>query len=147
MTRDENIVKLDIYNKSTDTFNYLHFKSCHPRRTKANIPFTLARRICTIVHDPETREQRLCDLSSRSQIKGYTNNLIASGINRAKRIDRENLLKPKEIKPKKLLPFVTTHNYNPNNNTRVIRDDMHILHGSDKMKDILKERTIISAHR
>jgi hypothetical protein len=49
----------DIYHKATDTKQYLHFKSCHPRTTKNNIPYNLARRICTIVIEPGLRKQRL----------------------------------------------------------------------------------------
>ena len=41
-------VVTDMYFKSTDSKQYLNFKSCHPKHTKINIPFSLARRICTI---------------------------------------------------------------------------------------------------
>ena len=31
-------IETDIYHKQTDTFQYLHYSSCHPRHTKNNIP-------------------------------------------------------------------------------------------------------------
>ena len=41
----------DIYFKSTDSTKYSNFKSCHPDYTKDNIPFSLPRKIRTIVSD------------------------------------------------------------------------------------------------
>ena len=55
-------IKTDIYHKDTDTFNYLDFRSCHPRHCKENIPFNMARRICTIVLDHIIKKQRLNEL-------------------------------------------------------------------------------------
>ena len=52
-------ISTDIYFKSTDSKQYLNFKSCHPKHTKVNIPFSLARRIWTIVSDISVRNVRL----------------------------------------------------------------------------------------
>ena len=52
-------ITTDIFNKSTDTHQYLDFRSCHPTHTKRNIPYCLARKICAVVTDSETRDQRL----------------------------------------------------------------------------------------
>ena len=38
-------ISTDIYFKSTDSKQYLNFKSRHPKHTKVNIPFSLAREI------------------------------------------------------------------------------------------------------
>ena len=76
MKRDGDRITLDVYNKPTDTFNYLPFKSCHPRKTKTNIPFTLARRICMIVQDSNTRNERFKELENRLMVKGYPSHII-----------------------------------------------------------------------
>ena len=55
----EGKITTDIYYKETDTHNYVPFDSCHPRHTKTNIPYALARRICTIVDQDETRDKKL----------------------------------------------------------------------------------------
>ena len=52
----------DIYHKPTDSKQYLDYKSCHPRSTKNNVPFNLARRICTIVTNKLLRNRRLSEL-------------------------------------------------------------------------------------
>ena len=66
----------DIYYKPTDTHQYLHFKSCHPRHTKTNIPYNLARRICTIVSCNTKREERLNDLKRMLLERAYPLTLI-----------------------------------------------------------------------
>ena len=49
-------IKTDISQKDTDTFNYLDFRSCHPHHCKENIPFNMARHICTIASDHSIKE-------------------------------------------------------------------------------------------
>ncbi len=44
-------IHTDIYYKPTDSKQYLLFESCHPRHIKTSIPFSLARRLKTIVSD------------------------------------------------------------------------------------------------
>ena len=46
---------MDIYNKPTDPKRYVYFTSNHPRSCLRNIPFCLARRICAIVEEEETK--------------------------------------------------------------------------------------------
>ena len=41
-------LKLDIYRKPTDSFNYLNYASCHPLHTRDNIALSLAKRIVRI---------------------------------------------------------------------------------------------------
>ena len=59
---NNNQIWTDIFYKSTDTHQYLDFGSSHPRHVKRSIPYNLARRICTIVSDEETRNQRLDEM-------------------------------------------------------------------------------------
>ncbi|XP_062579478.1 uncharacterized protein LOC134241451 [Saccostrea cucullata] len=60
--KENDVILTDIYYKPTDTHQYLHFNSCHPRHTKRAIPYNLARRICTIVNKETTKIQRLQEL-------------------------------------------------------------------------------------
>ena len=59
-------VTTDVFYKATDSFNYVNFKSGHPRHTKINIPFNLARRIRTIVSasDKDKTTKRMNHLNS-----------------------------------------------------------------------------------
>ena len=49
----------DINPKPTDTQQYLHFKSHHPKNCINSIPYTLARRIHTIITDKNLKKTHL----------------------------------------------------------------------------------------
>ena len=88
--RQTNIIT-DIFYKATDTHQYLNFKSCHPTHTKRNIPYNLARRICSIVTDENIRNQRLEELNVFLSAQKYPEKLILSAIEEAKKIPQEIL--------------------------------------------------------
>ena len=63
MTKKENThLTTDIYYKATDSIQYLPYTPSHPKQTKNNIPYNLARRICMIIETQDVRKQRLYDL-------------------------------------------------------------------------------------
>ena len=53
---------MDIYYKPTDTHRCLPFSYKHPKHWKKNIPFTLARRICTVAKNTEAKMKHLENL-------------------------------------------------------------------------------------
>ena len=118
----------DIYYKPTDTQNYVPFKSSHPKHTLKNIPYNLARRLCTIIDESSTLETRLEQLTSTLL---HPSTLINQSIIKAKSIPQEtsrsNTLKSTE---NNLLTFVST--YNPGNPDMfsVIRESISILNAS-----------------
>ena len=56
---------MDIYNKPTESKEYVPFMSNHARDCEANIPFSLARRICTIVKNENIKEKRFIELKEK----------------------------------------------------------------------------------
>ena len=81
--KDNKMFVTDIYYKTTDTQQYLDYTSNHPRHAKNNIPYNLARRICTIVDDHATKNRRLKELEKILQTRKYSKSLIETGINKA----------------------------------------------------------------
>ena len=145
----DNKIETDIFYKATDAKQYLLFSSCHPRHTKINIPYNLARRICTIVSEKNTRDLRLLELKNTLLERHYPVQLINDGIKRAKSITTEELRKTKKSnKPTHItLPYVST--YNPRNieafNT--IKQNLPILHKDPKLKRILHNVKIVRSHK
>ena len=86
ITKYNTQLSTDIYSKETDTKQNLEFKSCYPSHTKRSIPYNLARRICTIVSDSFLRSIRLNKLKQALLSRGYPQNLIESGIQKATQI-------------------------------------------------------------
>ena len=65
------LINTSIYNKPTDSFNYLHYDSCHPTHTKDNIAISLAKRIIRITSDIIDRETKLDDLKNHLMERGH----------------------------------------------------------------------------
>ena len=90
-----NKITTDIYQKPTDSEQYVHFCSCQPSHTKRNIPFNLARRACTIIESEESKTQKMMKLKEVLSRQGYPKNLIDNGIKKAAEIPLAELGKAK----------------------------------------------------
>ena len=106
-------VHTDIYYKPTDTKQYLNYKSCHPKHTKNSIPYNLARRICTIVSDSKTKNERLQELQKHLEARNFPKNVIKKGILKASSIPKEQLLQQPNQDSDEIIPYVAT--FNPKN--------------------------------
>ena len=101
----------DIYHKPTDTQNYVTFKSAHPNHTLRNIPYNLARRLCTIVDDKTTLNTRLKESEENLKNLGYPKKMVESGIKKAREIPKEQLRETKEkSQEREVLTYVSTNN-------------------------------------
>lgn len=137
----------DIYYKPTDTKQYLNYKSCHPRATKNNVPYNLARRICTIVSDPDIRKLRLEELKSSLLSRDYPEGVIKKGIEKASALDIATLRTIKENTVKDVTPFVNTHNPNSLDVFSQIREALPMLKGSQRMTAVLRNTPVINSKR
>ena len=139
----------DIFYKSTDTHQYLDYRSCHPKHTKRNIPYCLARRICTIVSQTNTRDQRLDELKIFLKHQHYPDQIITKGIEKAKEHSMEELRQTRQTRQenKTVLPLVITHNPNNPNITGLIKENLKFLENSKKLKPILDTTTLIISRR
>ena len=111
--RNNGKIWMDIYYKPTDAHRCLSFPSNHPNHCKKNIPFTLARRICTIVENTEAKMKHLENHKINLSKYQYSKELSEFGINKALSILLQELQALKTISNDNSLPFITT--YNPNN--------------------------------
>ena len=139
--KDGENITTDIYRKPTDTLNYIDYKSCHPRHTRINIPFNLAKRITSIVSDPNTMETRFQELRHTLRNKNYPRNLIERGIQEA-----QNMHRTKKTQDKEVIPFITTHNPNnpnPFTNAKLLFNNFQ----SPKMKKVSQQYTLINSKK
>ena len=146
--KSQNKIITDLYHKPTDTQQYLHFKSHHPKACRNNIPYNLARRIVTIVSDNTLKHQRLNELKTSLISRGYPKTLIDTGIAKALSLPNDSLRKPKnKMQEKEPLAFVTTFNHrNPELFTPAYRN-LEQLKQSEKMKNVLQNTQVIKSKR
>ena len=140
-------LETDIYHKETDSKQYLNFKSCHPKHTKLSIPYNLARRVCTIVSNPDKKAQRLKELSESLTKRNYPKQVIDDGMRKARQMSRTELLKPKEKHAEDIIPYVST--FNPRNPElfTTIRQNLPILYADETMSDALQNTKFIKSKR
>ena len=145
--KNNNKIETDIYSKETDTKQYLTFNSCHPRHITRNIPYNLARRICTIVSNEEKKILRLKELKQTLINRNYPKNLINNSIKEALKIPRETLLSVNEKNRTEILPYVST--FNPKNTEafKIIKNNLPTLLEDKTMSKALKDITIIKSKR
>ena len=105
-----NSVVTDIFRKVTDSQQYLNFNSCHPKHTKINIPFSLARMLCTIVSDETLLPARLNELSQTLTKRKYPTEVVNAGNKKAMSIPRSKLLEVNNKETEEILHFISTHN-------------------------------------
>ena len=84
---------MDLYHKPTDTQRCLPYSTTHPKHCLKNIPFAMARRICTIVEINSLKNKHLRVLKENFRTYGY--------LRQPKTIENNNLT------------FIST--FNPNN--------------------------------
>jgi hypothetical protein len=141
-------LSMDIFYKETNTHNYVPFFSFHPHKTLTNIPYTLARRICTIVSERNVCTKRLEELKGFLKKRQYPIQVINSGIERALSLDRLTLLVPSD-KPeeKQGIPFLLTHNCKNPQITSMIMNGLDLLAPSKRMQRVMDTKKVIAARR
>ena len=105
MKTREGKIETDIYYKETDSKQYLLFYSCHPRHTKINIPYNLARRLRTIISEEKVLEKRMRELMSFLSKQNYPEQIIEHSVQQDMSLDK-NLLRTVKAKPKEnIVPY------------------------------------------
>ena len=137
----------DIYYKPTDSHQMLHFRSNHPRHTRHSIPYSQARRLCTIIDEPERRDKRLIEMKTFFIERGYPSDLVDQGINKAKLIPQATLRNVTAKDTKDILPFVFSHNPRNPNITPLVRSTIETLKSNNRMKTVLKDTKFIASKR
>lgn len=141
-------LETDVYYKPTDSKMYLLFNSCHPRHTKTSIPFSLSRRLRTIISKDDVFNERTLELKTFLKRQKYPDELINAGIEKARSLNRNELLKEIDNKrDNKTIPYVST--FNPRNPEiySQLRNDINILQRDSHMKTVLEDFTVIKSKR
>lgn len=140
-------MKTEVFYKPTDTHSYVPFDSCHPRNTKINIPYSQARRLCTIIDDEDILNMRLNEMRINFLRQKYPKTVIDNAISQARKLSKDELLKKKDSQSTNIIPFIYTHNPNNPYINNSIRAALDVLQTSDKMKYCLKDSKLIMSKR
>ena len=103
---------MDLYHKPTDTQRCLLYSTSHPKHCLKNIPFAMARRICTIVGNISLKKKHLTELKENNRTYGYPKIVVEIGIQKALKIPQSKLCQYKTIGNNNNLTFISTFNSN-----------------------------------
>ena len=99
----------DLYTKPTDTHQYLHRQSCHPRHCKTTVAYSQALRLRRICSQDEDYLRRIEELKSHLVSRGHDRMEIQRQIDRANEITRDEALETSERKTTDRIPLVVTY--------------------------------------
>ena len=140
-------ITTDIYRKPTDSQQFLHFRSSHPKSCLKAIPYTLARRLCTIISSKHILETRLSELYHTLRQRGYPPSLINQGINLALQAPQENLRYPSPKSKEQPLAYISTHNRGNPDLFPAIYRNTQLLKNNDRLNKLLEQTKIINSKR
>ena len=140
-------IETDIFYKDTDSRQYLLFYSCHPRHTKFNIPYNLARRLRTIVSEEQVLKYRMQELKSFLLKQKYPHQIINYGLEKAMALDKDLLHNDKEKTEENVIAYVSTFNPKDPEMYHVIIENKPILQEDETMRNILSKFKFIKSKR
>jgi hypothetical protein len=147
--KPDGTVYTDLYCKPTDSHNYLHFRSAHPKHCKTSLPYSQllrVRRICTNIAD---YDKNACILAKSFVARGYPSHLIEEAMIQVRRLDRTELLKTStKSKEDTNSNFFLVTTFSPHSNPvkDIVQENWTIL-GKTNTTSPLYSKEIIFGHR
>ena len=137
ITLDQGRLVTDLYTKPTDTHQYLHHCSCHPRHCKSTIPYSQALRLRRICLSDELFFKRTEELQHHLVQRGYNRAELQLQIDKAASVSRAEALKASRDNTTDRIPLVVTYNPNLPRLSKILRDHLPTLHVSERMKSAM----------
>ena len=134
----------DLYCKSTDSHQYLHYDSCHAEHIKRSIVFSQTLRLKRIRSQKSDLNSHVKELKSWFSKRGYPERIISEQVNRALR--SEENVKERDGKHMKEngVPLVVTYNPNFKNLRILIRKNLQFLYADPETKRVFAPAPFVS---
>ena len=137
----------DLYTEPTDTHQYLHRQSCHPRHCKTTIAYGQALRLRRICSLDEEHLWRVGELKLHLVNRGHDEMEIQCQKNRENRISREQAFESSGRKTTNRILLVVTYHPDLPPLSRILRNHLPILHVSDRMKLVAPSPSLLANRR
>ena len=133
--------------KTTETFQYTHYSSCHPPGVKTGFIKGEALRVMKTNSSKITFEENVNNFKIRLKSRGYPNYLIEKTISDVIFAERHLALEPKIKANKRVLPFVTQYQPPVRNLKGILMKPWNLIQNQLLLKEIFKEPPMISFKR
>ena len=144
-----NGITTNLYTKPTDTHQYLHSSSCHPRHCKTGIAYSQALRLRRICSEDSDFSSHARNLKRHLCARGHGARAVNQAINKVRSLPRSEVLKRKSHNQETTdrIPLVTTFHPNLPPLRNILHDNQHILHTSDRLQQAAPNAPILSYRR
>ena len=145
---DENRqLQTTLFTKPTDTHNYLHYKSAHPRHLKNSLPYSQALRLRRICTKDDELHSNCKQMEEHFLRRGYHKENLQDQIRKAILTPRDTTLKKVTKERSKRIPLVTMFNSTLPQIGKILRERWDILNIKPKLKKLFSEPPIIAFRR
>jgi hypothetical protein len=140
---------MDLYSKPTDTHQYLHSSSCHPRHCKTGIAYSQALRLRRICSNDSDFHRHTRVLANNLVARGYSSRQVNKSIAKAHSIPRNLALQRKSpgSKANPKVPLVTSYNPCLPPLGKITKENHHILHTSDRLASAIPDLPVLAFRR
>ena len=147
--KENGTLATDLYTKPTDTHQYLHSSSCHPRHCKSGIAYSQALRLRRICSNDTNFSQHASDLKRNLTDRGHSSKKVQQAINKVRSLSRSDVLqqKSRDQDPNTRVPLVVSFHPNLPPLRSITNDNHHILHTSDRLQQAVPDTPILAYRR
>ena len=132
----------DLYIKSTDRHQFLHYTSSHPDHTKRSIIYSQALRISRICSNNSDFVKHLENMKSWFELRGYPKKMIEQETKKVKFLNRSNVVHKKNTGIG--VPFVFTYHPLLKSMGHIINKNLHLLYMDEEVKKVFTPKPLIS---
>ena len=141
----ESILDVRTHFKTTETFQYTNFYSCHPPGVTKGFIKGEALRLLRTNSSRISFEKNMSNFKTRLQNRGYPARIVEKHLSEIKFSNREMSLPQKnKTARKKILPFVTQYHPALPNLQDTLMGKWHIIYNQPRLRNVFKEPPIIS---
>ena len=141
---NDHILDIRTHFKSTETFQYTYFTSCHAPGVGKSFIKGEALRLLRTNSSEHTFKDNIENFRLRLFKRGYPVNLVNNVLAEIQFKERESSLKNQNKGQKKILPFVTQYNPAIPNLKKILMSKWHHIENHPSLREIYKEKPIIS---
>ena len=136
-----NKLSSDLYIKSTDRHQHLHYMYSHPEHTKKSVVYSQALRLSRIFSEEKDFEKHTCEMKWWLSQRGYPQKLIETGNSKVKFCGQRVFHR---TKVEKGVPLIAT--YHPLLKTigKIIYDNSYLLCMNEELKHIFTSGPVVS---
>ena len=145
---DENRrLQTTLHIKPTDTHNYLHYKSAHPRHPKNSLPHSQGHRLRRICSGNKDLTNNCIKMEENFIRPGYYKEHLQQQIGKAISTPRDSTLRKTKKDSSKRIPLITTFNSTIPQVGKILRERWDILNIKPKFRELFSEPRIIAFRR